>query len=237
MTDVDCKYGLLFNVATLHILANIFMSYFNFKYFDQYSMVANIFVSVIVISFSLFMLFNDYKSHRRPITLLWSHVWEDKKSTNVLIWTGLFIFLCLNNFVMIRYFSFLVNLYQEFQITHEDSIFLKIILLSSFLFGLIVAELYFYCKKNRESTINDDIKRTIDKYHLEFNKTYFFTASGHVHGFQICSYMFRPEIGLFDGKRWYSAPLVLEYLNLSGIGFKDLDENHIKNIEMYSIGS
>lgn len=235
MTDVDCKYGLLFNVATLHIVANILMSYFNFKYFDHYSIGANIFVSVIVISFSLFMLFNDYKNRRRPTMLLWSRIWEDKKSINIVIWATLFIFLCLNSFVMIRYFSFLVNLYQEFQSTHEESTFVKIIILSSALFGVCVAEFYFYFKKNRDYTINDDIKKNVDKYNLEFNKTYFFTASGHVHGFQIGSYMFRPGIGLFDGEHWYSASLVLDYLNQSGIGFNDLDAGHVKNIEMYGI--
>lgn len=235
--DFDCKYGLLFNVATLHIVANILMSYLNFQYFDQYSIKANIFVSVVVISFSLIMLFNDNRNHRRPIILLWSQVWEEKKYTKILTWVIIFTLLCLNNFVMIRYFSVLVELHKEFQMTHESFIFFKMAMLAGVLAGLILGEFHSYFRHNREYKINNDIKETIDKYNLDFNKTHFFIQSEHVHGFQIGSYIFRLYVGLFDGERWHSSPAVLDYLKITGIGFNQLDDGHVKNIEMYAIGS
>jgi hypothetical protein len=48
---------------------------------------------------------------------------------------------------------------------------------------------------------------------------------------------FEVDLGLKVGRRKYKPATVLDYLNIAGIGFKDLDDGHIKNIEMYSIGS
>lgn len=92
---------------------------------------------------------------------------------------------------------------------------------------------YFHLKLKFDKTI---IQQLINEYNLNFNHTYFFIEGNNVLGFQSGSYIFRQDIGLFDGKRWYSRAVVLDYLTLSGINFNDLDEGHVKNIEMYGIG-
>lgn len=79
--DFDLKYGIFFNYSTLQIVANILMSYYNFKYFESYSIVANLFVSIFLISFSLLLLFIEKKNHRQPTLLLWSKAWDGKNST------------------------------------------------------------------------------------------------------------------------------------------------------------
>lgn len=232
--DFDLKYGIFFNYSTLQIVANILMSYYNFKYFESYSIVANIFVSIFLISFSLLLLFIEKKNHRQPTLLLWSKAWDGKKFNNVLIWLAIFTFLCLQNFVMIRYFSFGVNLYQEFKIDNAFSTGMKLFFLSLFILGCVLIQLkYFHLKLKFDKT---SIQQLINEYNLNFNDTYFFIEGNAVLGFQSGSYIFRQNIGLFDGERWYSRSVVLDYLTLSGIGFKDLDEGHVKNIEMYGIG-
>lgn len=221
----------------MQIVANLLMTCLNFKYFDEYSIVANIVVSVFLISLSLIDLTIQCIFHRRPTTLLFSKAWEDKKSTNVFIWIGLFMLLCLLNFLMIRYFSFWVNLYKEYHITYNQFLSLKLTILSFFLVAIVIVEIYWFLKIIKGHNINDNIRQMIKKYNLEFKHTYFFTQSGGVVGFQSESYIFRPGIGLFDGHRWYSSSVVDDYLNIAGIGFHELDADHVKNIEMYAISS
>jgi hypothetical protein len=86
-------------------------------------------------------------------------------------------------------------------------------------------------------TVNKEIEKLVEQYQLDFSKTYFFTLEGSVTGFKTGQYTYRLGKGLFDGKRFYLSSVVLEYLNIMGINFNDLDEGHVKNIEMYSIGS
>ena len=237
INNFDCKYGLLLNISTLQIMANLLMSYFQFHYFDEYSLVANIVVSVFLILLSLITLLVQGFSHRRPTTLLLSKVWEDKKSTNVFIWLGIFMFICLQNFVMIRYVSFWFNMYHEYQTAYEPLLVFKLKALTSFIVAIVIIEIYCFQKIIRGYNINDNIRKTIEKYNLEFKKTYFFTEGGRVIGFQSNSYLFKPGVGLFDGQRWYSPLVVDDYFNIAGIGFKDLDAGHMKNIEMYAISS
>lgn len=77
----------------------------------------------------------------------------------------------------------------------------------------------------------------IDAYHLDGHNTYFFMMNDKIIGFIIGNHSFEVDLGLKIGRRKYKPATVLEYLNIAGIGFQDLDDGHIKNIEMYSIGS
>lgn len=77
----------------------------------------------------------------------------------------------------------------------------------------------------------------ITKYKLDFKNTEFFIDKEKVIQFKSGGYVFRLGVGLLDGGRCYSPSVVLDYLNIAGIGFHELDSGHVKNIEMYAICS
>jgi hypothetical protein len=220
-------------MATLQIIANLYMSFISFNYIETYSVNANIFVSTFLISTNIFLLLHSRKKHIYSSTLILPY----KVIFSIPIVIGLFLLLCLKSFFLIRYFSILDTLYQSYQLEHGSTSLVKIIVLSIFLCCVLCFQIYLYYKKIMDTTLDKEIKKLVEQYQLDFSKTYFFTLEGSVTGFKTGQYTYRLGEGLFDGKRFYLSSVVLDYLNIMGINFNDLDEGHVKNIEMYGISS
>lgn len=231
--NINFRYSLLFHMATLQIIANLYMSFISFNYIETYSVNANIFVSTFLISTNIFLLLHSRKKHIYSSTLILPY----KVIFSIPIVIGLFLLLCLKSFFLIRYFSILDTLYQSYQLEHGSTILFKIIVLSIFLCCVLCFQIYLYYKKIMDTTLDKEIKKLVEQYQLDFSKTYFFTLEGSVTGFKTGQYTYRLGEGLFDGKRFYLSSVVLDYLNIMGINFHDLDEGHVKNIEMYGISA
>lgn len=73
------------------------------------------------------------------------------------------------------------------------------------------------------------------KYNLNVDNTYYFIMNNKIVAFLVGKYTFDIMDGLVIGNRKYKLSSVVEYLEIAGIGFEDLNDGHVKNIEMYEI--
>lgn len=73
------------------------------------------------------------------------------------------------------------------------------------------------------------------KYNLNVESTYYFIMDHKVVAFLVGKYSFDIMDGLVVGNKKYKLSLVVEYLEMADIGFDDLNDGHVKNIEMYGV--
>lgn len=159
------------------------------------------------------------------------------------IFIGLFalLFYMMKSFVIIGFISIIQRVFFKDQGSYVSSILDAHFLISA---SCIVLAVFFMVdmtanafEKHGEYAINTQRQKIIDTYRLDHNNTYSFFINNKVIGFMVGKHSFEVDLGLKVGRRNYKPATVLEYLTIAGIGFQDLDDGHIKNIEMYSIGS
>jgi hypothetical protein len=140
------------------------------------------------------------------------------------------------SFIFIKFISVLQNAIQ----TGAETIDMGIGTLIFFTL-YIMAFIIFQIIKKIESvdgfSLNVQIDYLTDKYHLDLKETYFCILRNDIVSFVIGNYTFDTVSGLTVATRKYNISLVMEYFKIADIGFRDLNEGHIKNIEMYGISS
>jgi hypothetical protein len=228
-------YKNLTNVSTLQIVVNILITFIVFSSMTPYSITANIFVSTLIISGNLLVLLHEKKNNMQPILLFPDTPWWFNAITVI----GIFLYFFFKNTLLIMLFTILSIFYNKLQIGEDAEASNNILGLSLFLGAFTVIQLFFYYRKlkTRLNIVNKFVKVLISKYKLDFKKTEFFIQKDKVIEFKSGGYVFRLGEGLIDGERCYSPSIVFDYLNNMGISFNDLDEGHVKNIEMYAIGT
>lgn len=225
----------LTNVSALQIIVNLLITYICFSSMTPYSVTANLFVSILIISGNLLFILHEKKHHMTPVFSLSDTPWWFK--TAVVIITFSYYFL--KNLFLVMLFTTLLMFYNKLQIGYDEEASNNILGLSLFLGAVTIIQLFFYYIKfkKRSKIVNEFVNDLITKYKLDFKNTEFFIDKEKVIEFKSGGYVFRLGVGLLDGNRCYSPSVVLDYLNIAGIGFHELDADHVKNIEMYAISS
>lgn len=225
----------LTNVSTLQIIVNLLITYICFSSMTPYSVTANLFVSILIISGNLLFILHEKKHHMTPVFSLTDTSWWFK--TAVVIITFSYYFL--KNLFLVMLFTTLLMFYNKLQIGYDEEASNNILGLSLFLGAITIIQLFFYFIKfkKRSKIVNEFVNDLITKYKLDFKNTEFFIDKEKVIQFKSGGYVFRLGVGLLDKGRCYSHSVVLDYLNIAGIGFHELDSGHVKNIEMYAISS
>jgi len=202
---------------------------------NPYSITANAFVSILIISGNLLFLFHEKKHHMTPVFSLTDTPWWFKTAAVIIT----FLYYFLKNLFLVMLFTTLLMFYHKLKIGHDEEASNNILGLSLFLGAITVIQLFFYYIKfkKRSKIVNEFVNVLITKYKLDFKNTEFFIDKEKVIEFKSGGYVFRLGIGLLDGERCYSPSVVFDYLNIAGIGFNELDAGHVKNIEMYAISS
>jgi hypothetical protein len=159
------------------------------------------------------------------------------------VFIGLFVllFYMMKSFIIIGFISIIQRVFFKDQGSYVSSILDSHFLISA---SAIILAVFFMVgmtanafEKHGGYAINTQRQKIIDTYRLDHKDTYSFFINNKVIGFMVGKHSFEVDLGLKVGRRKYKPATVLDYLNIAGIGFKDLDDGHIKNIEMYSIGS
>lgn len=225
--NFNLRYHWLANSCILEILASVLMSYVSFKHMETYTVNANIAVSsfFILLNFSLFAYQRNKHIFRSSLFL------DDDTSrlNTILILIGLFLFFCVKHFLLIRYTSMadiLTNYFEK--ITAEEAIIVGIIC------GIFVLECILFYRQFLENPIERGVSLMIKKFDLDRSKTYFFGDIA-LSSFKVNQYVYWVTFGLAINDRYYSSEVILDYFNMVGINFNDLDEGHAKNIEMYNV--
>lgn len=106
--------------------------------------------------------------------------------------------------------------------------------------GILATLFIAYGIKNQSEKLGEfsfdvQIDYLKSKYNLNVDNTYYFIMNNKIVAFLVGKYTFDIMDGLVIGNRKYKLSSVVEYLEIAGIGFDDLNEGHVKNIEMYGI--
>lgn len=225
------------NWTTLAITAYVVTLFISLFYFELSTFLATITVSGLFI-------FSEFKSLKSSMQLRTFHFHPflmQQRFVEIAVGILFFIFCMLKSLVFISFISIIQRVFFK-----DEGAYVSLILDSHWVIsglGVILATCLAAhmaansFEKHKEISLDDQRRKMIDGYHLDYHKTYFFLMNNKIIGFMIGNHSFEVDLGLKIGRRQYKPAIVLEYLEIAGIGFQDLDEGHVKNIEMYSIGS
>ena len=227
-------YKTLTNISILQIIINVLITYVCFTTMTPYSLTANVIVSSILISCNLLILVHEKKNNMSPLFLAHNRWW-----VNLFIIGFICFYFCVKNLFCIEFFTLLVFFYSGNAMNLEPKKFNDMETLTVFIGIATFIQLFMYYRKfkRRSKIVDNFVKVLVDKYKLDFKKTEFFIDSDQVIEFKSGGYVFKLGVGLVDGERCYPPSVVLDYFNITGIGFNDLDEGHVKNIEMYGMSA
>ena len=228
---------ILRNWVTISLLANIVVLVVSLFYFELPTALATISVT----GFFILSKLNSLKNSIQLQTFSLHPFLLQQRYAEAPIGILFFIFCMLHSLVFIS----VISIVQRVFFRNEGSYITSILDSHMFISCLgIILFLFFVAhdtvnalEKYDQPSIKDQKQKIIDSYHLDPQKTCCFVMNSKIIGFMVGQHSFEVDLGLKIGKREYKPATVLEYLHIAGIGFKDLDEGHIKNIEMYSIGS
>lgn len=226
--NFNLKYHWIANTCILEIFANILMSYVNFKYIETYSVNANIVVSSFFIFFNLSLFLYLRKKH-----IFRSSLFIDdgtSRLNTILIIIGLFLIFCIKHFLLLAYTSMVDVLSNSFEKMPD----LKVAVLAGFIFAIFMMQCILFLRQFLGNHIERGVSLMIRKFSLDRGKTYFFGDIA-LSSFKVNKYVYSVAMGLAINDRYYSPEVILDYFNMVGISFNDLDEGHAKNIEMYNV--
>jgi hypothetical protein len=216
------------NTLILELFANFIMSYVSFKYIETYTTTANIVVSSFFIFFNLSLFVYLRKKH-----IYRSSIFIDEftsKLNSILILAGMFLIFCVKHFLLIRYSSLLDILSSSFTEINNP----KVAVLTGIILALFIVECVLYFRQFANNPIENGVSLMVRRFNLDRKKTYFFGDIA-LSSFRVNEYFYFVALGLVINDRYYSSDVLLDYFNMVGINFNDLNENHIRNIEMYNI--
>lgn len=225
------------NWTTLALISHVLTLFVSLFYFELSTSFATLTVIGLFVFSDIKLLKSSIQSqnfHFHPFLI-------QIRSAEVLVGLFVLLFYMMKSFVIIGFISIIQRVFFKDQGSYVSSILDAHYLISAS--GIILAVFFMVnmtanaFEKHGEEAINTQRQKIIDTYHLEHKNTYSFFINNKIIGFMVGKHSFEVDLGLKVGRRNYKPATVLEYLNIAGIGFQDLDDGHIKNIEMYSIGS
>jgi len=234
INNVLLKILLLRNWASIQIMTNSIVLFISIFFIESQSIPAAIIVTGLLIGLNVSAL---RKQIEQKAFRSYPH-FMSKNYKEGLVVTGLVIYAAVRSLVFIQALSAI-----QFILTHETAVVLEMLSIHKVLIIVFVVltaiflvfSIMIHNENLSEYHVVDHIEYHVQKYQLDTNNTYFFTQASSVIGFIINDNIFDLHRGLSVGTKYYSFPLILEYLNLAGIGFTDIDDGHIKNIEMYGV--
>lgn len=218
------------NWSTLQIISNILVFIVSVFFIESNTLFATLLVTGVFIAFNSISLFKSIKQR----TISFHSYWRDLKLPAPLVVISFITFYMVTSFIFIKFISVLQNAIQ----TGAETIDMGI---GTIIFSTIYTILFFIFQiiKKIESADNFSLCVQIDyltdKYNLDLKETHFCRVRNDIVSFVIGKYTFDIVKGLCVGYRNYKMSLVSEYLNAAGIGFNDLNDGHIQNIEMYGL--
>lgn len=227
-------YKTLTNISILQIIMNVLITYVCFTTMTPYSLTANVIVSSILISCNLLIIIHEKKNNMSPLFLAHNRWW-----VNLFIIGFISFYFCVKNLLGIIFFTLLVFFYSGNAINLDPKKVNDMETLTVVLGIATFIQLFMYYRKFkiRSKIVDNFVNVLVDKYKLDLKKTEFFIDSDQVIEFRSGGYVFKLGVGLVDGERCYRPSVVLDYFNITGIGFNDLNEWHVKNIEMYGMSA
>ena len=222
------------NWSTLEIIANIFVFFVSFYYFGMDALLPILAVTGFFIIWSGYSLFQSIK---HKIFSFHPGLIEQRFSEYV-------VSLFFMTFCIIRSLVFIkVSIaFQEFiQLGGEAVVIgLNEHIIQILFIGILATLFIAYGIKNQSEKLGEfsfdvQIDYLKSKYNLNVDNTYYFIMDHKVVAFLVGKYSFDIMDGLVVGNKKYKLSLVMEYLEIADIGFNDLDEYHVKNIEMYGV--
>lgn len=146
-----CKH--LSNVSISQIIVNLLITYICFSVMNPYSITANAFVSILIISGNLLFLFHEKKHHMTPVFSLTDTPWWFKTAAVIIT----FLYYFLKNLFLVILFTTLLMFYRKLQIGHDEEASNNILGLSLFLGAITVIQLFFYYLKfkKRSKIVNE----------------------------------------------------------------------------------
>lgn len=216
------------NSLILELFANFLMSYVSFKYIETYTTIANIVVSSFFIFFNLSLFLYLRKKH-----IYRSSIFIDEftsKLNSILILVGMFLIFCIKHFLLLRYSSMVDILSLSF----KGLINQKIAVLTAIILGIFIAQCIIYLRQFTNNPVEHGASLMIRRFNLDRRKTRFFGDIA-LSSFKVNGYVYFVSSGLVINDRYYSSSVLIDYFNMAGIGFHELNDSHVKNIEMYNI--
>lgn len=234
LNDVVLKILLLRNWSSIQIMINFFILFVSIFFIESQTIPAAILVAGLLIGINVRSLREqlEQKAFRSYPQFM------SKNYKEALVVIGLVVYAIVRSLVFIQALSAI-----QFMLTHETAIvaemldkYKSLIVAFAVLTAIfIVFSIMVHYENVNSYNIVDHIDYHVQKYQLDPKNTYFFTQASSVIGFIVNDNVFDLHKGLSVGDRYYSFSLILEYLNIAGIGFTEIDDQHIKNIEMYGM--
>lgn len=220
--------------ATIQIVANFFVLFFSLYYFESYALFAVLFVTGTFIVTNTHLLIKSIKSRIFSYypALMENNIKELSVIVGFLIYSGIRSFIFIKALLAIQYI--VTHNIQDVSAAIANNI-ITILIYGCLTITIFIYEISKYYDNIRSYDMNDHVLYHIEKYKLDANKTYFYAKQNSITGFVVGNYKIDLYQGLKVGEHNYKLSLLLDYLNIAGIGFHELDDGHIKNIEMYGI--
>lgn len=218
------------NWSTLEIVANIFFFIVSGFFIDSNTIFATCIVIGVFIAFSSFSLFKSIK--QRMISF--HSYWLGLKLPAPLVVISCITFNMVTSLIFIK----LISVCQYSIQTGAEKLDMgrgTIIFFTLYIIVFMVFKIIQKIEAADGFSLNVQIDYLISKYHLQLKETHFCRVKNDIVSFVIGKYTFDVLRGLVVGCRNYKMSLVTEYLIEAGIGFDDLNDGHIQNIEMYGV--
>lgn len=230
---------ILRNWATLALVANFVALLIGLVYFE----LATVFATLTVTAFFTISNIKAIKDSIQTRTFsFYPFLMNQRQKISELLF-GLFVFAfnIIKNLVFVGFISIIQRVFFDNEVDYVSSILDAHVIITGagIVFAMFMAaNLIASCLDNyAQTSMRDQRQTTIDTYHLKYQDTYFFKMNNKIVGFVVGKNSFEVDLGLKVGRKRFKPEIVLEYLSIADIGFHELDDGHIKNIEMYAIGT
>lgn len=230
---------ILRNWATLALVANFVALLIGLVYFE----LATVFATLTVTAFFTISNIKAIKDSIQTRTFsFYPFLMNQRQKISELLF-GLFVFAfnIIKNLVFVGFISILQRVFVHNEADYVSTMLDAHVIITGIgiVFAMfLVANMIASCFENyAQIAMKDQRKSIIDTYHLNYQDTYFFKMNNKIIGFSIGKNSFEVDLGLKVGSKRFKPEIVLEYLSIADIGFHELDDGHIKNIEMYAIGT
>lgn len=230
---------ILRNWSTLALVANFVGFLIGLFYFE----LATVFATITVTALFVIGHIKAVKDSIQTRTFyFYPFLMQQRQKLSELV-VGLFVLLfnLVKNLILVGFISIIQRVFFHNEAAYVSSILDAhvvitgtAIVLAMFMVANLIAS---YFENYAQISMRDQRQSTIDTYHLKYQNTYFFKMNHKIVGFVVGKNSFEVDLGLKVGRKRFTPEIVLEYLSIAGIEFHELDDGHIKNIEMYAIGT
>lgn len=230
---------ILRNWSTLAIVANIVALMVSFFYFE----LATVFAALSVTALFTMIHIKAVKDSIQTRTFYFYPflMYQRQKISELFLGLFVFVFYIIKNLVFVGFISIIQRVFFNNQADYVSSTLDAHVIITGigivFAMFLLVNLIESCLDDYAQISMQDQRQSTVDTYNLKYQDTYFFKMNNKIVGFSVGKNSFEVDLGLKVGRKRFKPEIVLEYLSIAGIGFHDLDDGHIKNIEMYSIGT